>query len=101
MEQRQVLMAVSRCSGFFDHRALLRASLSSKFDGLPEQLFLLFVESLLSGFRVKVSGSEKSLGELWLDLKNTAPKSRRDRHMSSANYIAERFDDASNRSSVN
>src|SRR5208283_3744887 len=43
-QQRETLMAVSRCSGFFDYRALLRTSLSSKSGALPEQLFLLFVE---------------------------------------------------------
>ena len=92
--QREALMAVSRCSGFFDYRRLLRASLSAQSEGLPEQLFLLFVENLLSGFQVKVAGSERSLGELWLKLKTTKPESRRPTHMSSANYVAKRFDDA-------
>lgn len=92
--QRETLMAVSRCSGFFDYRALLRASLSSKSDGLPEQLFLLFVENLLAGFRVKVSGAEKPLGELWADLKKAKPFSRRKGHMAAVNYGAKQFDDA-------
>lgn len=92
--QREMLMTVSRCSGFFDYRALLRASLSSNLDGLPEQLFILLVENLLGGFPVGVRGGERPLGELWTDLKKTKPKSRRSSHMSSANSVASRFDDA-------
>jgi hypothetical protein len=69
-EQRERLMAVSRCSGFFDYRALLRASLSSQSDRLSEQLFLLFAENLLSNFRVKVYGGERSVGELWSELRD-------------------------------
>src|SRR5258708_968462 len=82
--QRKMLMTVSRCSGFFDYRGLLRASLSRSFDVLPEQLFLLFVENLLGGFRAKVYGGEKYVGELWSELKKTAPKSSRDAHISRA-----------------
>ena len=63
-QQRETLMAVSRCSGFFDYRALLRASLSHTVDVLPEQLFLLFVENLLAGFAARGGGSEKFVGEL-------------------------------------
>jgi energy-coupling factor transporter ATP-binding protein EcfA2 len=92
--QREMLMTVSRCSGFFDYRALLRASLSSKPNGLPEQLFILLVENLLGGFPVSVGGGQRPLGELWTDLKKTKPKSRRASHMSSANFVATRFDEA-------
>ena len=93
-QQREMLMAVSRRSGFFDYRALLRASLASKFGTLPEQLFLLFVENLLAGFRVTIHGIERSVGEMWSQLRATEPRSRRDSHMSSANGVARRFDDA-------
>jgi energy-coupling factor transporter ATP-binding protein EcfA2 len=92
--QREMLMTVSRCSGFFDYRALLRASLSRSVDSLPEQLFLLFVENLLGSFRAKVYGGEKYVGELWLELKKTTPKSSRDAHISRANGVAKGFDDA-------
>jgi energy-coupling factor transporter ATP-binding protein EcfA2 len=92
--QREMLMTVSRCSGFFDYRALLRASLSRSFETLPEQLFLLFVENLLGGFRAKVAGGEKYVGELWSELKKTTPKSSRDAHISRANGVARGFDDA-------
>jgi energy-coupling factor transporter ATP-binding protein EcfA2 len=92
--QRETLMTISRCSGFFDYRALLRASLSSNPHGLPEQLFILLVENLLGGFPVPVGGGQRPLGELWLQLKGTKPKSRRSSHMASANYVAKRFDDA-------
>jgi energy-coupling factor transporter ATP-binding protein EcfA2 len=92
--QRERLMTISRCSGFFDYRALLRASLSSNPDGLPEQLFILLVESLLGGFPVPIGGGEKPLGELWQQLRETKPKSRRSSHMASANSIAIRFDNA-------
>ena len=92
--EREMLMGISRCSGFFDYRALLRASLSSQPVSLAEQLFLLFADSLLSGFRVRVGGSESSVGELWLKLKDTAPQTRHEWHMSSANSVAKRFDSA-------
>jgi energy-coupling factor transporter ATP-binding protein EcfA2 len=92
--QREMLMSISRCSGFFDYRALLRASLSQTFNTLPEQLFLLFVENLLADFRAKVGGGERYVGELWSDLKKTTPKSSRDAHISRANGVAKRFDDA-------
>jgi energy-coupling factor transporter ATP-binding protein EcfA2 len=93
-QQRETLMAISRCSGFFDYRALLRASLSQTVDSLPEQLFLLFVENLLSGFRARVGGSERYLGELWSELKKTKPKSRRDAHIRRANGVSRQFDEA-------
>src|SRR5580692_8850209 len=93
-QQRERLMGVSRRSGFFDYRELLRASLSSRRDSLPEQMFLLLVENLLSGFPVKAFGGEKPLGELWSELKKTTPKSRRSGHMSAANFVAKSFDDA-------
>jgi energy-coupling factor transporter ATP-binding protein EcfA2 len=93
-QQREALMAVSRCSGFFDYRALLRASLLKTVDSLPEQLFLLFVENLLAGFRTKLRGGERYLGELWSELEKTMPKSRRYSHIQRANGIAKQFDDA-------
>ena len=93
-QQRETLMAVSRCSGFFDYRALLRASLLQTVDSLPEQLFLLFVENLLAGFRAKLRGGERYLGELWSELKKTMPKSRRYPHIQRANGVARQFDDA-------
>jgi energy-coupling factor transporter ATP-binding protein EcfA2 len=92
--QRETLMAVSRCSGFFDYRALLRASLSQAADTLPEQLFLLFTENLLASFRAKVGGGERYIGDLWSELKKTAPESSRDAHIRRANHAAKRFDDA-------
>jgi energy-coupling factor transporter ATP-binding protein EcfA2 len=93
-QQRETLMAVSRCSGFFDYRALLRASLLQTVDSLPEQLFLLFVENLLAGFRAKLRGGERYLGELWSELEKTTPKSRRYSHIQRANGVAKQFDDA-------
>jgi energy-coupling factor transporter ATP-binding protein EcfA2 len=93
-QQRETLMAVSRCSGFFDYRALLRASLSQTVDALPEQLFLLFVENLLGGFRARVGGRERYVGELWSELKKEKPKSRRESHIGIANSVAKRFNDA-------
>jgi hypothetical protein len=93
-QQRESLMAVSRCSGFFDYRALLRASLSQTVDGLPRQLFLLFVENLLASFRAKVGGGEQYIGDLWTELKKTKPKSSREVHIRRANGVARRFDDA-------
>jgi energy-coupling factor transporter ATP-binding protein EcfA2 len=92
--QRESLIAVSRRSGFFDYRALLRASLSPKPDELPPQLFRLFVECLLSGFPVRVAGTERTLGQLWIELNNTVPLSRHDKRIREANYVAQRFDNA-------
>src|SRR5258708_8490554 len=92
--ERETLTTVSRCSGFFDYRSLLRASLSQTIGALPEQLFVLFVENLLSTFRAKVRGGERYVGELWTELKKTKPKSRRDSHISTANVAARLFDDA-------
>lgn len=93
-EKRETLMTVSRCSGFFDYRSLLRASLSQTTDALPEQLFILFVENLFASFRAKVRGGERYVGELWTELKKTKPKSSRDSHIRRANGVASLFDDA-------
>jgi len=93
-KRRETLMSITRCSGFFDYRALLRASLSSKAADLPGQLFHLLVEDLLAGFRVKASGSEVSLGGLWSGLKWKAPSTRHERRMREANNAAKGFDDA-------
>jgi hypothetical protein len=65
--QREMIAAISRCSGFFDYRALLRASLTKQPEKLPEQLFDLFAETLLAGFRVRTGGGEQTIGKLWSD----------------------------------
>lgn len=94
--QRQHLVAVSRFSGFFDYRVLLRASLAPRAEDLPGQLFYLFVQDLLSGFPVKVGRKDKPLGELWRELENTKPKSRHARRMREANDVATNFNRALN-----
>jgi energy-coupling factor transporter ATP-binding protein EcfA2 len=92
--QRENIAAVSRCSGFFDYRALLRASLTKEPAKLPEQLFELFAETLLAGFRVRTAGGEQTIGKLWSDVKNAKPRWRYKNTMRRANETVEVFDRA-------
>jgi hypothetical protein len=92
--QRENIVAVSRCSGFFDYRALLRASLNRQPEKLPEQLFDLFAETLLAGFRVRTHGGEQTIGKLWRDAVKAKPRSRYKNSMRSANSTVEDFDRA-------
>jgi hypothetical protein len=92
--QRETIAAVSRCSGFFDYRALLRASLTNQPQKLPEQLFDLFVESLLAGFRVRTHGGEQTIGRLWSDALKAKPLYRYKSWMQSANNAVGAFDRA-------
>lgn len=93
-EQRETIAAVSRCSGFFDYRALLRASLTKQPEKLPEQLFDLFAETLLAGFRVRTGGSEQTIGKLWSDAVRAKPHYRYKKSMRNANGKVEDFDRA-------
>jgi hypothetical protein len=90
--QRETIVAISRCSGFFDYRALLRASLTRHAEKLPEQLFDLFTETLLAGFRVRTHGGEQTIGKLWNDAVKAKPRYRYKKSMRSANSKVEDFD---------
>src|SRR5579863_6033093 len=92
--QRESIVAISRCSGFFDYRALLRASLTRQPEKLPEQLFDLFAETLLAGFRVRVHGGEQTIGKLWNDAVKAKPRYRYKRGLTAANGVVETFDRA-------
>jgi len=92
--QRESIVAVSRCSGFFDYRALLRASLTTHREKLPEQLFELFAETLLAGFRVRTHGGEQTIGKLWNDVLKSQPLYRYANAMRRANSAVEDFDRA-------
>lgn len=92
--QRETIVAISRCSGFFDYRALLRASLTRHAEKLPEQLFDLFAETLLAGFRVRTHGGEQTIGKLWNDAKKAKPRYRYKRGLAAANAVVENFDRA-------
>ena len=92
--QRENLVAISRCSGFFDYRALLRASLTRHAEKLPEQLFDLFAETLLAGFRVRTGGGEQTIGKLWSDAKKAKPRYRYARGLRASNDVVEFFDRA-------
>ena len=92
--QREMIAAVSRCSGFFDYRALLRASLTKQPEKLPEQLFDLFAETLLAGFRVRTGGGEQTIGKLWSDVVKAKPRHRYKKAMRNANSKVEDFDRA-------
>jgi len=92
--QRENIVAVSRCSGFFDYRALLRASLTRHAEKLPEQLFDLFAETLLAGFRVRTGGGEQTIGKLWSDAKKAKPRYRYKKGLKAANDVVEIFDRA-------
>lgn len=92
--QRESIVAISRCSGFFDYRALLRASLTKQPEKLPEQLFDLFAETLLAGFRVRTHGGEQNIGKLWSDAVKAKPRYRYKKSMRNANSKVEDFDRA-------
>ena len=83
--QRESIVAISRCSGFFDYRALLRASLTKQPEKLPEQLFDLFVETLLAGFSVRSNGGEQTIRKLWSDVIKAKPRWRYKNHLRNAN----------------
>ena len=92
--QRENIVAISRSSGFFDYRALLRASLTRHAEKLPEQLFDLFAETLLAGFRVRTGGGEQTIGKLWSDAKKAKPRYRYKKGLKAANDVVEIFDRA-------
>jgi len=92
--QRENIVAVSRCSGFFDYRALLRASLTRHAEKLPEQLFDLFAETLLASFRVRTDGGEQTIGKLWSDAKKAKPSYRYKNRLKASNDVVEVFDRA-------
>jgi energy-coupling factor transporter ATP-binding protein EcfA2 len=92
--QREMIAAVSRCSGFFDYRALLRASLTKQPEKLAEQLFDLFAETLLAGFRVRTHGGEETINKLWSAAKKAKPRYRYANYMRRANATVEVFDRA-------
>ena len=92
--QRENIVAISRCSGFFDYRALLRASLTRQPEKLPEQIFDLFAETLLAGFRVRIHGGEQTIGKLWRDAVKAKPRWRYKNSMRSANSRVEDFNRA-------
>lgn len=85
--QRQALAAVARQSGFYDYRVLLRTSYHSGDGDLGEQLFLLFVESLLGGFTLGHGGNE-FVRERWALLKKTVPVNRWPVRIQDANRVA-------------
>lgn len=87
--QRELLVGVSRQSGFFDYRALLRSSYRQGASDLGPQLFSLFVESLLPGFRP--DGGAKTLGDLWERVKQAKPRFRYLRNLRSAKSATEDF----------
>jgi hypothetical protein len=90
--QRESIVAISRCSGFFDYRALLRASLTKQPEKLPEQLFDLFAETLLAGFRVRTGSGEQTIGKLWKDVVKAKPRYRYKYLLKPANDLAQNFD---------
>ena len=92
--ERENIAAISRCSGFFDYRALLRASLTKEPAKLPGQIFELFVETLLAGFRVRAAGGEQTIGKLWNDVKAAEPHWRYKYIMRRANNTVAVFDQA-------
>lgn len=85
--QRQSLVAISRQSGFYDYRVLLRTSYRSGDVDLGRQLFLLFVESLLGGFPL-IAGGAEIVRERWDRLKTTVPVNRWPVRMRQANQVA-------------
>jgi len=87
--QRELLAGVSRQSGFFDYRTLLRSSFRQGNADLGAQLFTLFVESLLAGFQP--GGGAKTLGEFWQAAKDAKPLNRHKRAMRTANSAANDF----------
>ncbi|MBA3883077.1 MAG: hypothetical protein H0X73_10280 [Chthoniobacterales bacterium] len=87
--QRELLVGVSRQSGFFDYRALLRTSYKQDTPDLGRQLFKLFVENLLAGFRP--GGGANTLGEFWSEVRKARPSTRYKREMRRANGAANSF----------
>jgi len=92
--QRENIAAISNSSGFFDYRALLRASLTKEPDKLPEQLFDLFAETLLAGFSVVTVGGKQTVGKLWSNAKSAKPLKRHKRAIARANDTVGVFDRA-------
>lgn len=87
--QRERLVGVSRQSGFFDYRALLRASFRPSKADLASELFSLFVETLLSGFQP--DGGSKTVAQLWTETQAARPAYRYARTMRRANSAAAFF----------
>lgn len=87
--QRELLAGVSRRSGFFEYRALLRTSYRQGAPDLRGQLFTLFVESLLASFQP--DGGARTLGEFWQSVKDAKPITRRKGPMRSAKWATDAF----------
>jgi energy-coupling factor transporter ATP-binding protein EcfA2 len=88
-KQRELLTTVSRQSGFFDYRSLLRTSFRLGDGDLGNQLFALFVETLLSGFQP--DGGAKTLGQLWAETQAAKPRYRYAGMLRQANRAASLF----------
>src|SRR5205814_7808 len=85
--QRQKLVAISRQSGFYDYRALLRTSYRHRDAQLAKELFILFVENLLGGFPL-VPGGADTVKQAWERVRQTKPLNRWPRRMQEANRKA-------------
>jgi len=86
--QRQKLVAVSRQSGCFDYRALLRTSFRHTDAQLARELFFLFVETLLGSFPL-VPGGAETVRQAWEKARQTRPLNRWPRRIQEANLKAD------------
>jgi len=91
--QRQKLVAISRQSGFYDYRALLRASYRHRDAQLAKELFVLFVENLLGSFPL-VPGGPDTVRQAWERVRKTKPLNRWPRRIREANYVADPLNNA-------
>ncbi|MCX6969104.1 MAG: hypothetical protein NTV93_02995 [Verrucomicrobia bacterium] len=87
--QREILAGISRQSGFFDYRTLLRSSFRQGKADLGTQLFTLFVECLLAGFQP--DGGARTLGDLWTEVKGAKPRYKYKRQLRRAKSATDFF----------
>jgi hypothetical protein len=85
--QRQKLVGVSRQSGFYDYRALLRTSYRHRDAHLAKELFMLFVENLFGAFPLVPGGSD-TVRQAWDKVSQTKPLNRWPRRIQEANRKA-------------
>ena len=90
-----ILIDASRRAGFLDYRSLLKLSYCQENSNLCELAFTVAVHELVSQFNVSLpGGTERTIAQLWRDVTDHPPASRRRSHLDSAGNYANRFSKA-------
>jgi len=90
-----ILVDASRRAGFLDYRSLLRLSYCQENSNLCELAFTVAVHELVPQFNISLpGGTERTIAQLWKDVTDHTPASRRRSHLDGAGSYANRFSKA-------